>query len=193
MRKSVAAALITGSLLTGGAVGTALLGAGAATAQSSSDSSSSTDPTVPEQAPPGPGGRGPRGPHHRPHLDVAASTIGVTVEDLRAALEAGQSIADVATAHGVEPQAVIDAMVADARANLADKVADGDLTQEQADEIGANLLTRITELVNRDGLPAGRGGPGGDCPDKPAADGSTDDGTDSSSDSSSSSGTSFAA
>jgi hypothetical protein len=185
MHKGIAAAVITGSLLTGGAIGTAFFGPSIAGAQSSSSDSSSSSDTAP--APPD--APGPGGPHgrHGPHADlsVAASTIGVSEDDLRAALESGQSIADVATAHGVDPQAVIDALVADAQAKLADRVADGDLTQEQADEISADLAQHITDLVNHAGLPGpgGRGGPG--CPgmdgDGPPADSGSSSGSSSSS------------
>lgn len=60
---------------------------------------------------PGPGHR-----HHRhgPGLAVAAETIGISVEELRAALADGQSVAEVAEANGVDPQTVIDALVAEA-------------------------------------------------------------------------------
>ena len=162
MRKGLAAALVTGSLLTGGAIGTAFFGPGTATAQTSSDSSSSQSSTAPSDAPGAPGPRGPhRGGHHL-NLSVAASTIGVSEDDLKTALQSGQSIADVATANNVDPQTVIDALVADAQQHLADDVSSGKLTQDQADQISADLQTRITDAVNRAGL---RGGPGGGgCP-----------------------------
>jgi hypothetical protein len=98
---------------------------------------------------------------HRLDLSVAASTIGVSEADLKTALQSGQSIADVANAHGVDPQTVIDALVADAQQHLADDVSSGRLTQDQADQIGADLATHITDAVNHAGL----GGPGGaGCP-----------------------------
>lgn len=57
-------------------------------------------------------------------LDTAATAIGVTVDELKTALQSGQSIADVATANGVDPQAVIDALVADATADLTQRFTD---------------------------------------------------------------------
>jgi hypothetical protein len=113
MRKGLAAALVTGSLLAGGAVGTAFFGPGTAIAQTSSSSdSSSTQSTAPDAgAPAPPDGRGPHRGMHRLDLSVAASTIGVSEADLKTALQSGQSIADVANAHGVDPQTVIDALV----------------------------------------------------------------------------------
>lgn len=192
MRKGIAAAFVAGSLLTGGAMGAAFFGPGPAGAQtsSSSDSQSSQPAPAPDGAPAPPDGRGPHhgGPHHL-NLSVAASTIGVSESDLRTALQSGQSIADVATAHNVDVQRVIDALVADAKQHLADEVSNGRLTQGQADQIGADLQTRITDQVNHAGL-GGPGCPGmGDGPHGqagPGASGSSSDSASSSSGSASS-------
>ena len=89
-------------------------------------------------------------------LSVAATTIGITTDELRTALQSGQSIADVATANSVDPQAVIDAMVAAMNQRLAESVASGRLTQEKADELAASATTRITDVVNGVAKP-GRG------------------------------------
>jgi hypothetical protein len=73
----------------------------------------------------GEGGRGGRGGRHLgAAVDTAASVIGVTAEELKAALQNGSSIAEVATANGVDPQTVIDALVADATANLTQRITD---------------------------------------------------------------------
>jgi hypothetical protein len=56
---------------------------------------------------------------------TAADTIGVSVEDLRAALREGQSVAEVAEANGVEPQAVVDALAARATDRIT-RWVDGD-------------------------------------------------------------------
>ena len=50
--------------------------------------------------------------HRRELVGVVADTIGVSTEDLVAALKDGQSIAQVAEANDVERQAVVDALVA---------------------------------------------------------------------------------
>lgn len=175
MHKSVVAALVTGSLLTGGALGTALLGGSVATAQSSSSSDpqsteSDTPPALPDR--PGPR-RGPHGPHGRLDLAVAANAIGISEADLKTALQSGQSMADVAMANNVDPQTVIDALVADAQAKLAERVASGDITQAQADEISAGLVQRITDVVNHTGGPGGAGCPGMDGSGPPADQGSS--------------------
>jgi hypothetical protein len=80
---------------------------------------------------------------------VAASTIGITPTELRDAVKGGQSVAEVAQAHGVDPQTVVDAVVADLDAKLDEAVADGKITQERATKIEGRLPTRIAALVER--------------------------------------------
>jgi len=105
-------------------------------------------------------GRGPcHGPGRGRHLEAAAEAIGIDVDALREALRSDQTIAQVAEANGVDPQAVVDALVADVSARIDQKVADGDLTQEEADEKKAELPERITALVN------------GERPERPEGDG----------------------
>ena len=89
-------------------------------------------------------------------LSAAATAIGVTADELRTALQSGQSIADVATAKGVATQSVIDAMVAAMKQRLAESVTAGKLTQAKADELAASATTRITDVVNGVASP-GRG------------------------------------
>ncbi|MEK7426472.1 MAG: hypothetical protein AAB131_21815 [Actinomycetota bacterium] len=122
--------------------------------------------------PGGPGGSGgPGGPGHpgrpggRGHgIDTAATAIGVTVDELHSALQDGQTIAEVAASEGVDVQTVIDAMVAEAQAHLAERVTAGDLTQDEADAKLAEITTRITDVVNngRPDRPADAPVPGAD-------------------------------
>jgi hypothetical protein len=100
------------------------------------------------------------------NLEIAATAIGISTEDLRTALQDGQSLAEVAQANGVDVQTVIDAFVADLQTHLAAGVASGDLTQAEADEKLANATERITAMVN------------GDFPDRPFGPGPGDDDTD---------------
>lgn len=115
---------------------------------------------------PGRGGRDGHGGHGGFGRGVAAQAVadslGVTVDELVTALRDGQSIADVAAAQGVDVQVAIDAMVAEVQAHLDEEVAEGDLTQEEADARLATATERITERVNTAGsLGMGRGGRGG--------------------------------
>jgi hypothetical protein len=81
-------------------------------------------------------------------LDTAAKAIGVTTDELRQAVAGGQSIAAYAKSKNVDPQKVIDALVADAKTRLDQAVAAGKLTQAQADTRLTEETTRITNLVN---------------------------------------------
>lgn len=96
-------------------------------------------------------------------LSVAASALGITEAELRTELEAGKSIAQVAEAKNVELQKVIDALVTERKEHIAAHVAEGKLTQEQADAKLADVEARVTEMVNTTGLPmkGGKGGHGG--------------------------------
>lgn len=91
--------------------------------------------------------------------------LGVSEDELRAARQSGQTLADVATANGVAVQAVIDALVAAANTHIDEKVADGTLDASRAAEIRETLVERVTARVNgeRPERPAGfdgRRGPG---------------------------------
>jgi hypothetical protein len=94
--------------------------------------------------------RGPcRGGGHRGQLvETAAEAIGIEVDALREALQNDRTIAQVAQANDVDPQTVVDALVADVSARIDQKVADGDLTQAEADEKKAELPERMTAIVN---------------------------------------------
>ena len=83
-------------------------------------------------------------------LDAAASYLGMTEAELRAELEDGKSLAEVAKAEGKSVDGLVQALVAGAEKRLADAVADGRLTQAQADQIESDLEERVTELVNRE-------------------------------------------
>ena len=117
--------------------------------------------TLAEQLPPrGPGnGRGHGHSRAGKHLalDVAAETLGLDEAVLRERLRAGESLAEVAEAEGVELSTLTGALQAEAEERLAQAVEDGRLTQEQADERKAGLPERIADAVQREGLGRGRG------------------------------------
>ncbi len=106
-----------------------------------------------------------RGPGGKGISDEVLSVLGIDLETLRTEFAAGRSLADVATANGVEVQTVVDAMVAEAEVHLAEHVADGSLSQDEADAKAADLESSITERVNSvppaPGEMDGRRGPGG--------------------------------
>ena len=93
----------------------------------------------------------------RGHLDVVATALGMTVDELRAALVPGTSLADIAATKGVAVQKVIDAIVAAEKAEITQHVADGKITNARAEgwvfqvpayEV-APLKKRMSELVKK--------------------------------------------
>ena len=109
------------------------------------------------------GRRGHRGGHH---MEVIAEQLGMMREEiraeLRASLEAGtpKSIADLAAEQGVVIESIESAILAQMSEHLAQKVADGEMTQEQADERLANAGKRVSERLSQpfEGKPEGRAG-----------------------------------
>jgi len=133
------------------AVGTLVGATGIASAQSS-DTTSDT-----------PSGATSDRPQHRgPGLAAAAKALNLTEDELKTKLDDGTTtVAAVAEAQGVDLQTVIDAMVADATANIDQRVADGDITAAKATEIKSTLKDRITKMVSEARPAGGHGGPGG--------------------------------
>ena len=112
-------------------------------------------------------------------LDVAAETLGMGEEELLSALRDGQSLAEVAEEQGIAVDDLVDALVAAAQERLDEAGAGGDLTQERADELVAELPERVAEAVER-GFDAGPGPWHGDrrWDDAPDEAPSTDDAPD---------------
>ena len=140
IKRSLAIAGVAGATILGGlSLGTTI---SAAQTDSSSSSSAPAAPgtdTTPNPDRPADCDQGPGRPHG-PNLDVAASAIGIDASELRDALHNGSTLAQVAEDHGVDPQTVIDALVADTQQHLADKVTSGEITQEQANEHLADAI-----------------------------------------------------
>lgn len=94
-------------------------------------------------------GHGPHGPgHHFADLDAAASYLGVTEAALRTSLSDGSTLADVAKEKGKSVAGLKAALVATAKADIAQAVKDGKLTEAQQTEILAGLSDRIDGLIN---------------------------------------------
>jgi len=98
------------------------------------------------------------------HMETVATIIGIDVGDLVDALRDGSTIAEVAAANGSSATAVVNALVAEANEHIDEAVAEGRIPAEDAAEIKANAAERITDMVNGEFEPRGRGfgrGPGG--------------------------------
>ena len=72
----------------------------------------------------GRGHGGDRGEKRQEMLTAAADAIGITADELKTAIEGGQTIAQVAEANGKSVQSVIDALVAQATTDLTQRITD---------------------------------------------------------------------
>jgi hypothetical protein len=95
----------------------------------------------------GPGGAH-RGHHRFVDFAAAADFLGITEAKLRSSLEGGDTLAEIATANGKTAAGLVDALVASAKADLAEKVAEGRLTDAQRDSIVADLEERMQDVVD---------------------------------------------
>jgi hypothetical protein len=81
-------------------------------------------------------------------LDVAAKDLSMTAADLKTALQGGQSIAALAKSKNVDPQKIINDLVADATTRIDAAVTSGKITAAEATKMKANLTTAIGAFVN---------------------------------------------
>ncbi len=81
-------------------------------------------------------------------VEISAKTIGITPQALASDLRSGQSIAEVAQAHNVAPQGVVNALVQAGDARVGRAVNDHKLTQAQGSKIEAALPGAVTKVVN---------------------------------------------
>jgi len=99
------------------------------------------------------GGPGDKGGHvgfgvRSDPLAAAATFLGTTAADLRAKMEGGQTLAQIATAAGKTRDALIAALVSDAKTKIEAAKTAGTITADQATQLESNLTARITTLVD---------------------------------------------
>lgn len=142
LKKTLAATVAATTL---GVGGVALVNAGGAGA------SGSPSPTPSTTADAG-------GKHHRRRalrrrilreaVKVSAKTIGIPPKQLVTELRTGKSVAQVATAHGVDPSKVVTALVNGGDAKVDKAVSAHRITAEQGAKIKAKLPTLAQKFVN---------------------------------------------
>lgn len=81
-----------------------------------------------------------------------AEYLGLSEEELRAELAEGKTLAEVAKAHDKSVDGLVDALVKATNARLDEAVAQGHLSQEQADELKKGTKERVEAFVNGDML-----------------------------------------
>jgi transposase-like protein len=96
--------------------------------------------------PGGPGGRGHGG--LRVAGEAAATTIGVTPQDLRRQVRSGKTIAQVATEHGVDPNTVVNAIVAAVTQQIDQKATAGTIDASRAEQAKQKLPDFANRFVN---------------------------------------------
>jgi len=102
-------------------------------------------------------GEGSRGGPKGPGKNVAAiaSVLKLTEAELKTQMQSGKTLAQIATAQSVSVQSVINVLVADMQAHIAEELASGKITQAQATTKLAGVTAKATERVNN--LPPARG------------------------------------
>jgi hypothetical protein len=81
-------------------------------------------------------------------IRTTAMLSNLTVEQVRDSLSQGQSLAQIAAANGSRGDAVVQDVLSRAERQLNQAVANGRISQEQADERLAQFEQRATEIVN---------------------------------------------
>jgi hypothetical protein len=84
---------------------------------------------------------------------IAADELDMSLPDLLTELQSGKSIADVASDKGVDVQDIVDAYMVQLTESLNEAVAEGRITQNQADWQLEQAQERVTDQLNmtRDG------------------------------------------
>jgi hypothetical protein len=88
---------------------------------------------------------------------LLAEALGMTVEELYAAQADGQTVAEIAAGRGIELADVVAAVIAPHAERLAQAVADGAMTQEQADLMLATMTEHMTSRFENLGTGFGGG------------------------------------
>ena len=104
-------------------------------------------------------GEGRRGPGRLAMSETVSELLGLDNDEIRDQLREGTSLADIATANDVDPQTLVDALVAEAQERVDEAVANGRIDEADVAEKTADLEERISDFVNgeRPGRP-GRAG-----------------------------------
>ncbi len=80
--------------------------------------------------------------------EALTDLLGLDAQELRTQLRDGATLAEIATAQGVEVQAVVDELVAELDERLTNAVENGRIDQAEADQKLVDAEARITDAVN---------------------------------------------
>ena len=80
-------------------------------------------------------------------IETATTLLGLDETALKKQLRAGQSVAEIATGIGGDPQSIVDALLVDPLERMAAALTDGRVDQATADERLAQLTQRVNASV----------------------------------------------
>jgi len=143
--KKLTATVAVAGALTVGAVGVAG-SAFAADSTSGSTSGSSSGGAATSQTTRHPGVRA---EVRKGAFKIVIDTLGVSKDDLKAALKGGQSISQYATSLGKSPQTLTDALTKAANDRIDQALANGKIDQTRADTMKSKVSARVDHFLNR--------------------------------------------
>jgi polyhydroxyalkanoate synthesis regulator phasin len=91
--------------------------------------------------------------------EAAAEVLGLSVEDVRTAIAGGQTLAEIASANGMDTEDFKSALLENVKGSLDEKVSAGDITRDQADRLYERLSENIDDIVNHEPWQPGEGRP----------------------------------
>jgi hypothetical protein len=138
--KKLTATVAVAGALTVGAVGVAG-SAFAADGSSGSNSGAATSQTTRHP--------GLRAEVRKGAFQTVLDQLGVTKDELKAALKGGQTISQYATSLGKDPKAIADALTTQADTKIDQLVTDGKIKQDRADTIKSKVPARVDHFLNR--------------------------------------------
>lgn len=80
-------------------------------------------------------------------LDIVARLTGLSTDEVIALRQSGKTFSEIASSEGVSEAALVSEVIDSRKAALAERVAAGDITQDQADAALANMESRLTSKV----------------------------------------------
>ena len=89
-------------------------------------------------------------------LDVVEDVLGLSAEEIRAGLDEGKTLADLAEEQGVSVEDLADAMAAQAIERIDQAVEDGKIDADRAADAKANLDEMIDNAINAEAFSLGR-------------------------------------
>jgi len=152
-------ALVIGVLLASGTISSAQTGE--PTATPSATAGATDDGSTPTPAPSDDSADddddsdtdGMRGCGGGKHLvkEAAAEVLGLSEDEVRQALQDGQTLAEIAVAQGMSAEEFKAALVANVTADLQARLDAGEITQDEFDNITTDLNEKVDDIINSEG------------------------------------------